>query len=112
VDAAGAVDAQNAPTAPSSLKRRYESTSCSRCRRSLWFPPEAAEQDPLKRRARAGGRSHVGSIHARYVTLLFALLNGTQQVPAHDGYASITGGAFLDTALTSSHPLCRAYRFA
>lgn len=54
----------------------------------------------------------VGSIHARYVTLLFALLNGTQQVPAHDGYASITGGAFLDTALTSSHPLCRAYRFA
>lgn|SRR5215471_12065258 len=52
------------------------------------------------------------AIHARCVTLLFALLNRTQQVPAHDGYASITGGAFLDTALTSSHPLCRAYRFA
>ena len=111
MDAAEAVDAQNAPTAPS-LKRPHESTSCSRCRRSLWFSLRPPSRPPSNSGPAQAADHTVGSIHARYVTLLFALLNGTQQVPAHDGYASITGGAFLDTALTSSHPLCRAYRFA
>jgi hypothetical protein len=111
VDGAAAVDAQNAPTA-ASLKRPQQVNELFAMSSFALFALRPPSRAPAQPRARAGGRSHGESIHARYVTLLFALVVGNaigsrrimdiRYLPAAPSWTRLSRAAICGVALAGS----------